>query len=277
MPKEEVLGNLFLKHPSLIDPETTMYYHWRMEKLQKACVTCFIALLALLFLLPVGCSKSPNTPEKQRAELVRSQLLQRGVKSKAVLAAFATVPREEFVLPQYKDRAYDDNEVPSGSDNGQSLDRAYEDAIMLDALALTPAGRVLEVGTGSGYLTSLLSRMAGHVFTIEIEGHIAEEAMRRFTRLGYDNITGKIGDGFAGWPEHAPFDAILLTCSPPSVPEPLKEQLAEGGKMIVPLGGSEKFQVLVLYKKENGKLVEVRRLRPATFSPMKGKILEEKN
>lgn len=204
--------------------------------------------------------------------MVRDQIELRGITNKSITNAFLAVPREEFVLPKYKDHAYDDLEAPIGF--GQSLDRSYEDALMIEFMAIAPNDRVLEVGTGSGYLAAVMSRIAREVYTIEIEPHIAQMAKTHLDHLGYKNIWTKIDDGFKGWPEYAPFNAIVMTCSPDKVPEPLIKQLAEGGRIVLPLGGTKKFQELILYKKINGEFVEAQRIAPATFLPMKGKILE---
>ncbi|PIU58094.1 MAG: protein-L-isoaspartate O-methyltransferase, partial [Deltaproteobacteria bacterium CG07_land_8_20_14_0_80_38_7] len=140
---------------------------------------------------------------------------------------------------QYKDKSYADITVPIG--RGENLDRPYDDAYILNALNLTSEDKVLEIGTGSGYLTALLSRNAGKVYTIDIIPEFTEEAVKRFKQLGYTNIIAKAGDGFLGWPEFAPFDAIVLTCSPTDIPQPIAEQLAENGRMLIPLGGKDKF------------------------------------
>lgn len=207
--------------------------------------------------------------------MVERQIVWRGITDKNILEAMLTVPREEFVLPQYKSKAYADLEVPIGFE--QTLDRPYEDAFIIQSLKPAPTDRVLEVGTGAGYLASLLSRIVSEVYTIEIIPEIAQNARQRLSKLGYSNIFVKTGDGFLGWPEHAPFNGIVLTCSPPEIPKPLIEQLAEGGRMIVPLGGKKKFQELLLYTKKNGKLKGPLRLAPVTFVPMKGKVLEKNN
>lgn len=206
--------------------------------------------------------------------MVEQQVLWRGVNDQKVLDAMLFVPREEFVLPKYRDKAYADIEVPIGFE--QTLDRPYEDALIVQALQIKPTDRIFEVGTGGGYLTALLSKLAGQVYTIDIIPEIAEAAKNRFEKLGYKNIQVRAGDGYAGWTEHAPFDAIVFTCSPDEIPKPLIEQLSEGGRMVLPLGGEEKFQELLLYTKRNGKLEGPKRLGAATFVPMKGKILEKK-
>jgi protein-L-isoaspartate(D-aspartate) O-methyltransferase len=206
--------------------------------------------------------------------MVRGQLELRGIKDQAILKAFGAVPREEFVLPRFRHLAYDDLEVPIG--HGQTLDRPYEDAFMVQALALSAKDKVLEIGTGSGYLTAIMSKIAKEVYSIEIVPELAREAEENLSRLGSDNTHIKAGDGYLGWPEQAPFDAIILTASPPHIPQPLVQQLADGGRLLLPLGGKERFQELMLYTKRSGRLEKTRRLAPTTFVPMKGKILEGK-
>ena len=232
-----------------------------------------IVVLFALAAVHASCSGKPKTFEEKRDEMVQRQLEQRGIREANVLAAFRAVPREEFVMEKFRDHAYDDVEAPSGF--GQSLDRPFENAIMIKALDIGPNDRVLEVGTGSGYLASLIAKIAKEVYTIEIEPDIAEDARQRLARLGFENITVKTGDGFVGWSEHAPFDAIVMAASPNRIPEPIAKQLKEGGKLVLPLGGTEKFQQLVLFVKKDGKMVEKTKLSPTTFVPMKGKILEK--
>lgn len=231
------------------------------------------ALLLLLLAAAAACSRAPASMEQRRAEMVRTQVLLRGIDDPRIQAAFRTVPREEYVLPQFREHAYDDVEAPIGYE--QTIDRAYENALMLKALKLSPEDVVLEVGTGSGYLASIMAQLAKQVFTIDIDPRFAKEAAARVARLGYGNITVKEGDGFVGWPEHAPFNAIVMTCSPPQIPKPLIEQLSGGGRIVLPLGGDERFQELVLYVKRNGRLVEQTRLSPAEFVPMQG-IIKQK-
>lgn len=231
-----------------------------------------IIMVLMVVVLITACSR-PADLASQRKAMVEQQVLWRGVTDKNVLDAMLAIPREEFVLPQYRDKAYADVEVPIGYE--QTLDRPYEDAFIVASLKLRPGDKVFEVGTGGGYLTAILAKVAKEVYTIDIVPEIADEAKTRFEKLGYSNIFVKAGDGFAGWAEHAPFDGIVFTCSPPEIPKPLIEQLAEGGRMILPLGGEEKFQELLLYTKKDGKLVGPVRLAAMTFVPMKGKILEK--
>ncbi len=227
-------------------------------------------ILFFFFALTQGCSgRAPDSAE-QRAQMVRTQITARGITDQKVIAAFRMMPREEFVLPQYRTHAYDDNEVPIGF--GQTLDRPIENATMMQALDIDANERVLEVGTGVGLLASLLGQVAKEVYTIEIDPKTAAKARENITRLGFSNIRVKTGDGFVGWAEHAPFDAIVMTCSPNRIPDPIAAQLAEGGRLIIPLGSDERFQDLILFEKQNGKLIELSKLIPAQFVPMKGKI-----
>jgi len=246
-----------------------------MSRERQIILRALAAFAAVAIVVASGpsCSRKPKTFAERRAEMVERQIEMRGITEETILKAFGTVPREEFVIEKFREHAYDDVEAPSGF--GQSLDRPYENALMIKALDVRPGERVLEVGTGAGYLASLLSRIAGEVYSIEIEPEIAEDARKRLKRLGYDNVEVKTGDGFLGWPEHAPFDAIVMAASPNRVPEPLKKQLAEGGRIVLPLGGAEKFQILTLFVKVDGKLVKKAEITPTTFVPMKGII--EKN
>lgn len=228
-------------------------------------------LLVIVFLC--ACSKSTAPYEIQRERMISQQIIWRGITHKGVLEALRRVPREEFVLPSYQHQAYADLELPIGL--GQRLSRPYEDAMMLEAMELKATHRILEVGTGAGYVAALMAELAKEVYTIEILESLALEARERLARLGYKNIFVRAGDGFKGWPEKAPFDAIILTCSPDHVPEPLVEQLREGGRLLLPLGGEERFQELRLYTKQNGRLILQKQLAGATFVPMEGKIKEK--
>ncbi len=241
-----------------------------MKKYQFAIV----GLIALTSILVTSCTRCQYTPESKQQAMVEQQIRFRGIADENVLRVMRDVPREEFVLPEYRDRAYEDLEVPIGE--GQTLDRPYEDALIIDTLKLTPTDTVLEVGSGTGYLASLMSRLAGKVYTIEILEPLGKKAQENIKRLGYTNVEVKIGDGFVGWPEHAPFDVIMLTASPSEIPLPLKEQLAEGGRILAPMGGEKKFQELLLYVKKNGELVLDRRVAPVEFVPMRGEVEEQK-
>ncbi|MCY1721108.1 protein-L-isoaspartate(D-aspartate) O-methyltransferase [Prolixibacteraceae bacterium Z1-6] len=189
----------------------------------------------------------------QRQQMVRWQIEARGITNKKVIQAFRHVERHRFVLPEFINEAYDDCPLPI--DEGQTISQPYIVAYMTDVLELKPTDKVLEIGTGSGYQAAILAQICDSVYTIELFETLGHKAKALFSELGYNNIYCKIGDGYKGWPEHAPFDAIIVTCSPTHVPQPLKEQLAEGGRMIIPVGKSP-FQNLVLLEKKKGKIRE---------------------
>ncbi len=175
--------------------------------------------------------------------MVEEQLAARGIRDPAVLRAMGEVPREEFVLPQWSEFAYADSPLPIGKE--QTISQPYIVALMIEALEISAGEQVLEIGTGSGYAAAVLSRVADEVYTVERHGSLARTARDRFERLGYDNIHGRHGDGTLGWPEHAPYDAIVVTAGAPEIPEPLYEQLAVGGCLVVPVGRAPRLQELV--------------------------------
>ncbi len=207
--------------------------------------------------------------EIARREMVQEQIIARGVNDTNVINAILKVERHKFVPKEHEKYAYVDGPLPIGE--GQTISQPYIVALMTEALQLKGGERVLEIGTGSGYQAAILSLIAKEVYTIEIIPALANSAKQRLESLGYKNVYVKCGDGFLGWPEVAPFDGIIITCAAPRVPEPLVEQLAEGGRLIMPEG--EEWQMLVLYKKINGKM-EKKEIIPVLFVPMKGKIRE---
>jgi len=225
----------------------------------------FYSFCLFIFLLPfISCGQNSDPFFALRNRMVKTQIEARGISDEKVLNAFRKVERHKFVLPQYIAHAYADSPLPI--DEGQTISQPYIVAFMTDALDLKRTDKVLEIGTGSGYQAAILAELCDSVFTIEIFEKLASKAQRVFDELGYDNIWCKTGDGFMGWPEHAPFDAIIVTCAPTNIPEPLKEQLAEGGRMIIPVG-SDPVQHLVLLRKRRGKIREERVL-PVRFVPM---------
>ena len=196
--------------------------------------------------------------------MVKTQIEARGISDPKILNAFKKVERHRFVLPETISRAY--NDYPLAIDEGQTISQPYIVAFMTQVLNLEPKDKVLEIGTGSGYQAAILAEICDSVFTIEIFPKLGNKAGKLFSELGYKNIFNKIGDGYKGWSEHAPFDAIIVTCSPTHVPQPLKDQLAEGGRMIIPVGNYP-YQNLVLLKKKKGKIKEEKVL-PVRFVPM---------
>jgi len=199
-----------------------------------------------------------------REQMVKRQIQARGITNKKVLDAFRTVERHKFVLPEYIQYAYRDSPLPIIEN--QTISQPYIVAFMTDVLHLKKEDKVLEIGTGSGYQSAILAQICDSVFTIEIFEKLGKKAKALFEELEYNNIYCKIGDGYKGWPKYAPFDAIIVTCSPTHVPQALKDQLAEGGRMIIPVG-KYPYQNLVLLKKKNGKIKEDRIL-PVRFVPM---------
>lgn len=198
--------------------------------------------------------------------MVQSEVIDAGIKNSRVIKAMRETPRQEFVPPALRDSAFFDMALPIG--HGQSISPPFVVANMTEQLDPQPDDRVLEVGTGSGYQAAVLSRLVRDVYTIEIQEPLGQRADAVLKQLGYQNVHRRIGDGYLGWPEAAPFDKIIVTCSPEKVPEPLVNQLREGGRLIVPVG--ERFQQnLYLFEKKNGKLVG-RALEPTMFVPMTG-------
>jgi len=201
---------------------------------------------------------------QQREQMIQRQLKARGIKVEKVLDAFRQVKRHHFVPKQYRDEAYDDHPLPIGE--GQTISQPYIVAFMTEALHLSEKDKILEVGTGSGYQAAILSVLSDSVYTIEINENLAKRARTTLDTLGYDDVHVKTGDGYKGWEEHAPYDAIIVTAAPTHIPPPLKTQLREGGRMIIPVG--EGFaQKLVYLKKEGGKLVQ-RGEFPVRFVPL---------
>jgi protein-L-isoaspartate(D-aspartate) O-methyltransferase len=203
--------------------------------------------------------------EFQRQQMVRQQIRARGVKDRRVLEAMAKVPREEFIPADQRPHAYEDGPLPIGE--GQTISQPYIVALMTELLEVKKAGKVLEIGTGSGYQAAVLAELTPHVYTIEIIPTLAQRAEKTLKRLGYSTVKVRTGDGYLGWPEQAPFDGIIVTCAPEKVPEPLKEQLAEGGRMVIPVGPQWTSQTLYVLRKRGSKL-EQTAVIPVRFVPM---------
>jgi protein-L-isoaspartate(D-aspartate) O-methyltransferase len=214
----------------------------------------------------VGDAGASDPYQQARDQLVNERIATAGVTNQRVLDAIRQTPRHEFVPKSERSRAYFDMALPIG--NAQTISSPFIVASMTEALDPQPTDTVLEIGTGSGYQAAVLSPLVQHVYTIEIVHDLGTRAKDTLKFLGYENVSVRIGDGFLGWPSAAPFDKIIVTCSPESVPQPLVDQLAEGGQMIIPVG--ERYQQ-TLYRmvKEDGKLVR-QPLRPTLFVPMTG-------
>jgi protein-L-isoaspartate(D-aspartate) O-methyltransferase len=227
-------------------------------------------LAALTSLRKLVANDDPTA--SARARMVQRHLAERKIKDKRVLEAFRTVPRHEFVRAEVRHLAYEDESIPIGE--GQTITPPFDVAFMTEALAPQPTDKVYEVGTGSGYQAAILSRLVKDVYSVEIHEPLAKGARKVLDKLGYSNVHSKHGDGYEGWPDAAPFDAVIVTCAPEKIPGPLVEQLKEGGRMVIPLG-NRYDQVVYLYTKKAGKMERVKALRPTLFVPMTGKAQKE--
>jgi protein-L-isoaspartate(D-aspartate) O-methyltransferase len=214
-----------------------------------------------------------TTFAEQRRLMVEHQLRARGISDDHALTAMETVPRHEFVPESIRGYAYADTALPIGRE--QTISQPFIVALMTQLAVVRPDDVVLEVGTGSGYQAAVLAEITKSVYSIEIDCVLADEAAARLKRLGYAGVTVKCGDGYEGWPEHAPFDAILVTAAAPCVPEPLLEQLKVGGVMVIPEGGEDELQILKTYTRTKGGFEE-RSINLVRFVPMTGKVQETK-
>jgi protein-L-isoaspartate(D-aspartate) O-methyltransferase len=214
---------------------------------------------------PPGNGSSGKFAE-ERLLMVETQIRKRGITNERVLQVMATVPRHEFVPPQWITQAYADEPLPIG--HGQTISQPYIAAAMAAALGLTGSENVLEIGAGCGYQAAVVSMLARRVHTVELLPDLAQSAAERLQRLGYANVHVHTGDGTLGWPESSPYDAILIAAAAPAVPEPLLQQLAEGGRLIAPVGKEDK-QELHLVTKRAGQLL-VKQWGPCRFVPLMG-------
>lgn len=196
--------------------------------------------------------------------MIEEQLTARGIRDQAVLQAMRKVPRELFIPQELIEFAYDDSPLPIGYQ--QTISQPYMVAFMSEILQLDKNSKVLEIGTGSGYQAAILAELGGDVYTLEIIKPLGQQAKKLLYELGYHNVHFKIGDGYEGWAEKAPFDAIIVTCAPSHIPQKLKDQLKEGGRMILPLGEKDQ-QILYLLEKKNDMIVE-KSVFPVKFVPM---------
>ncbi len=226
----------------------------------------FVIFMLMAALFNTTESKNPQDPYlRQREEMVRLQLKYRGISDPKILEAFSKVPRDAFVPAEYRRYSYADQPIPIGE--GQTISQPYIVAYMTEVLQVRPNEKVLEIGTGSGYQAAILAELDVEVFSIEVNEILADRASTTLENLGYKKINLKTGDGYEGWEEHAPFDAILVTCSPASVPPKLREQLAEGGRMIIPVGMQNSVQYLYLLDKQKG-IIRQKNVMPVRFVPM---------
>jgi protein-L-isoaspartate(D-aspartate) O-methyltransferase len=232
-------------------------------------VSAFAACTALLVPLAVCApgqpsSKSDATYRDERVRMVKDQIEARGVSDARVLDAIRRVPRHLFVPEPFRAEAYAD--FPLSIGHGQTISQPYIVAWMSEALKVAPGDRVLEIGTGSGYQAAVLAEMGVDVYTIEIVPALGESAARTLASLGYRRVHARIGDGYAGWPEHAPYDAVIVTAAPDHVPQPLVDQLAVGGRLVVPVGGGDYQQMTVIEKKVDGTTRQ--EVMPVRFVPL---------
>ncbi len=235
----------------------------------------FTAGLIILVLLGTGCRAGSDTGDtqsmatdafaEQRERMVEQQIERRGVRDSAVRHAMRTVPRHEFVPERYRHAAYADEPLPIGE--GQTISQPYIVAYMTETLDLSPTDRVLEIGTGSGYQAAVLGELVDSVFTIEIVKPLAERAESTLAALQYENVWVKHGDGYRGWPEHAPFDAIIVTAAPDHVPQPLVDQLAVNGQLVIPVGEFSQ-DILILTRTKEGVVTDT--TIAVRFVPMTG-------
>ncbi|MBD3271094.1 MAG: protein-L-isoaspartate(D-aspartate) O-methyltransferase [Elusimicrobia bacterium] len=213
----------------------------------------------------IGCT---HKYAEQRMAMIKNQLIRRGISDSKVLDAMSTVPRHRFIPENQRLRAYDDGPVPIG--RGQTISQPYIVALMSELMELSNDDRVLEIGTGSGYQAAILAEIVKQVYTIEIIPELGNRARDVLAELSYENVEVRIGDGYFGWPEHAPFDAIMVTAAPEDVPEALIKQLAVGGRLVIPVGSYPQQDLKKIVKTKDG-VVETNVI-PVLFVPMTGEI-----
>ena len=229
---------------------------------------CQLLLIGLV--AGAACDRSVAPPSDdfaaERQRMVQRQLAARDIHDERVLAAMAKTPREQFVPPEMRSASYTDQPLPIGF--SQTISQPFIVAFMTEQLRPSPTDRVLEIGTGSGYQAAILAELVAEVYSIEIIEPLAKSAAKTLQRLGYKNVHVKTGDGYKGWPDAAPFDAIIVTCAPDHVPQPLTDQLKEGGRMVIPVGPSG-VQQLYRLEKRNGQLIQSA-VELVRFVPMTG-------
>lgn len=238
------------------------------------CITLYIMIFALFlfFLHPVA--SAIDKYEKERLRMVEKDIKGRGISDERVLRVMAKVPRHLFVKERYRSEAYADRPLPI--DEGQTISQPYIVALMTELLRVKSTDRVLEIGTGSGYQAAVLAEIVKEVYTIEIREGLARKARNLLEKLGYKNIKVKHADGYFGWKEYAPFDAIIVTAAANHIPPPLVKQLKEGGRLVIPLGSTVFYQILTVVTKKDGKLV-AEQIAPVAFVPMVGEITKRKD
>lgn len=239
---------------------------------------CSVAAIFLLSTLGVaGCSAAKQRAEDDwkmmRTQMVKEQIEARGIGEKRVLDAMDRVPRHLFVPDGVRDHSYADSALPIGHE--QTISQPYIVGFMTESLMVQPTDKILEIGTGSGYQAAILGELAKEVYSIEIVAPLGERAGKTLSDLGYKNVHVRVGDGYKGWPEAAPFDAVIVTAAPDHVPQPLLDQLKVGGRLVIPVGSGTHNQSLVLMEK-TAKGVERHEILPVRFVPMTGEA-QQKN
>jgi protein-L-isoaspartate(D-aspartate) O-methyltransferase len=215
---------------------------------------------------------STDDRAEERNRMVDSTIVARGITDPAVIEAMRTVPRHLFVPEDYREQAYEDHPLPIGY--GQTISQPYIVALMTEALALEPDDKVLEIGTGSGYQAAVLAEIVEHVYSIEIVGALAERATQTLSSAGYDNVEILHADGYFGWEEHAPFDAIIVTAAPDHIPPPLMAQLADGGRLVIPVGPPGGYQELWLVERAGDRFTTTS-LGGVSFVPLTREVRDE--
>ena len=230
--------------------------------------------LLLFSILLQSNSEDESFYAQRRDKMVRTQLEVRGISDRNVLTAMREVPRHLFISPLYRNQAYSDYPLPI--DEGQTISQPYIVALMTQNLDLKEGEKVLEIGTGSGYQAAVLAHLTDKVYSVEIRENLAEKAASVLKKLNYSQVQVKCADGYFGWPEQAPFDAIIVTCAANHLPPPLFDQLREGGRLIIPLGSTLFFQNLTLITKKNGE-PKVKHVLGVSFVPMVGEVEKKKS
>lgn len=234
---------------------------------KRRCLISRAIMFTLMCAHDAGAAGGSSSYTAERADMVTRQIADRGVRDERVLTAMRKVPRHEFVPDSEKRHAYRDSPLPIGA--GQTISQPYIVALMTELARPEKSHRVLEVGTGSGYQAAVLAEIVEHVYTIEIEADLAQRASEVLRALGYENITVRTGDGYAGWEEHAPFDIIIVTAAPDHIPQPLIDQLKPGGRMVVPVGPTYATQELRVLEKDATGRVVIRDVAPVRFVPLR--------